>query len=80
MGAFRSRPDGGSYGVAFLEEDVNDVDGGEAIRTGDENFASWRDDWHTFLFFEFGVSESEMGEFGDLRKVGTRGDDPFYLR
>jgi len=49
VGSLRFRPDGGSDGVAFLEEDVDDVDGGESVRSGDEDFTSWGDDWHFFL-------------------------------
>jgi len=47
-------PDGGSDGVAFLEEDVDDMDGGETVRAGDEDLASWSDDWHIPLILEVG--------------------------
>ena len=52
VGSLRFRPDGGPYGVAFVEEDFDDVDGGETVRAGDEDFTSRGDDWHIFLSFE----------------------------
>ena len=49
VGSLRFGPDGGSDGVSFLEEGVDDVDGGEAVRSSDEDFTSWGDDRHVFL-------------------------------
>jgi len=46
MGSFGCGPDRGSDGVAFFEEGVDDVDGGETVRAGDKDFASWSDGWH----------------------------------
>ena len=63
VGSLGFGPDSGSDGVAFLEEDVDDVDGSETVRTGDEDLASWSDDWHTSLFLEVG----RIG--GELKKV-----------
>ena len=52
VGSLRLRPNGGSDRVTLLEEDVNDMDGSETVRSGDEDFTSWGDDWHVFLFLE----------------------------
>ena len=64
MGTFRVGPDGGSDGVSSFEEDVDDMDGGETVRAGDEDFASWSDSRHVLLLLEFVISD--MSEFGDL--------------
>lgn len=51
VGPFRFRPEGSSDGVTLLEEGIDDVDGGEAVCAGDEDFASWCDSWHGLLLF-----------------------------
>ena len=49
VGPLRPGPNRGSDGVSFFEEDFDDVDGGETVRAGDEDFASWGDSWHVLL-------------------------------
>lgn len=46
VGSLRLRSEGCPDGVALLEESVNDMNGGETVRTGDEDPASWSDGWH----------------------------------
>jgi hypothetical protein len=60
--SFRFRPDGGSDGVPFLEEEVDDVDSGETVRAGDEDFASWSDDWHIPLLLKVEWIRGELRE------------------
>ena len=70
VGSLRLRPDGGSDGVPFLEESIDDVDGREAVRAGDEDFASWSDDWHALLFPESLMSVREGSEvWRSVRRV-----------
>ena len=68
VGSLRVRPNGGSDEVPFLEENIDDVDGGEAVRAGDEDFAPWSDDWHALLFPEGQMGASEVIEV--WRSVG----------
>lgn len=68
VGPFRLRPDGGSDRVTFLEKGGYDVDGGEAVRAGDEDFTFGGDDWHGLLVVEIGLSvksEDLEDEFGE---------------
>lgn len=51
VGFLGFRSDCGSDGVSFLEEDIDDTDGDETVRAGDEDFASWSDDWHVSSTF-----------------------------
>jgi len=78
VGSLRCGPNGGSDGVASFEEDVDDMDGGETVRAGDEDFTSWGDSWHAL---EFVISD--VREFGDLEVVGgeirDNQGDPFYI-
>ena len=56
MSPLRLRPDCSFDGVTILEKDVDDMDGGEAVRASDEDFTSWGYGWHGLLLFEIGVS------------------------
>ena len=52
VGSLRFRPDGGSDGVPFLEEDIDDVNGSETVRASDEDLASWSYNWHIPLLLK----------------------------
>lgn len=80
MGPLRFRPQGTSDGVTFPEKGVDDVDGGEAVRAGDEDFTSWGDGWHGFSLVETGVCVKlrdlryELGE-----GIRYKESQPFYI-
>ena len=73
----RLRPEGGSDGVTFLEEGIHDVDGGEAIRARDEDFAPWSDGWHVLYLLGVWVrARVRFGDVGDVLGKGTREKSP----
>ena len=52
VSSLRLRPDGSSDRVTPLEEDVDNVDSSEAVRSCDEDFTARGDDWHILLIPE----------------------------
>ena len=77
VGFLRLRPEGGSDRVTFLEEGVHDVDGGEAIRARDEDFASWSDGWHVLYLLGVWVrARVRFGDVGDVLGKGAREKSP----
>jgi len=71
VGSLRFRPDGRSDGVPFLEESINDIDGDETVRAGDEDFASLSDGRHIPLVIEVWVKSGDLvDEFGEGTEDG----------
>ena len=62
---FVERSDNTPDSVAFLQEDINDVDGEEPICTGDEDLISWGDSRHdSQSLCGFGHVENDRGLCG----------------